>query len=247
MTEAPRQGSVVRTLALLVGASVVFVILIGLGTWQVQRLAWKEALIAKIDERRGQAPMAVKDALSRYEDIEYVPVTVSGRFEHAFERHVFTTRAGQSGYNIYTPLVMDDGEAVFINRGFVPYERKDPATRAEGQVGGSVTVTGLARAGLSEKPSVIVPDNDPAKNVFHWKDIRTMRESSGLPADMPVLAVFVDADASPNPGGLPLGGSTIVELPNSHLQYAVTWYGLAAALLAVTALYLVRTRRGTRP
>jgi surfeit locus 1 family protein len=181
--------------------------------------------------------------LAQYDDVEYVPVVLSGRYEHAYERHVFTTHAGQSGYNVYTPLVMADGEAVFVNRGFVPYDRKDPQTRAAGQVEGIVEVSGLARRGLTDKPSVIVPDNDPAANVFHWKDIRTMRETSGLPADVPVLGVFVDADDAPNLGGLPVGGVTIVDLPNSHLQYAVTWFGLAAVLLVVTAAFLLRWRR----
>jgi surfeit locus 1 family protein len=226
----------------LVVVAAVFLALVGLGTWQVQRLAWKEGLIQTISERVTAQPVGIRQALAQHEDVEYVPVVLSGRFEHGYERHVFTTHAGQSGYNVYTPLVMADGEAVFVNRGFVPYDRKDPQTRAAGQVDGIVEISGLARRGLSEKPSVIVPENDPAANVFHWKDIRTMRETSGLPADVPVLGVFVDADEASNPGGLPIGGVTIVDLPNSHLQYAVTWYGLAAVLLIVTGAFLLRWR-----
>lgn len=240
---AAASGSKLRLALGLVAVAIVFAVLLGLGTWQVQRLAWKEGLLATISERIAAEPIGIKDALARFEDVEYVPVVLSGRFEHAYERHVFTTHAGQSGYNVYTPLVMADGEAVFVNRGFVPYDRKDPATRAQGQVDGVVEVTGLARAGLSEKPSWIVPDNDPARNVFHWKDIRTMRETSGLPDDVPVLAVFVDADDAENPGGLPVGGVTLIDLPNNHLQYAVTWYGLAAVLLVVTVVFLWRRRR----
>ncbi len=242
MSGWPRKSALRLALGLLAVAAALAVLL-ALGTWQVQRLAWKEGLLATIRERIAQEPIGIEDALARYEDVEYVPVVLSGRFEHAHERHVFTTHAGQSGYNVYTPLVMADGEAVFVNRGFVPYDRKAPSTRAEGQVDGIVEVTGLARAGLSEKPSWIVPDNDPARNVFHWKDIRTMRETSGLPADVPVLAVFVDANDAPNPGGLPVGGVTLVDLPNSHLQYALTWYGLAAVLVIVTAAFLWRRRR----
>jgi surfeit locus 1 family protein len=233
--------STLRLVLGLIAVAAVFVTLLGLGTWQVQRLAWKENLIATIEARTTAEPIAITEALASHDDIEYVPVVLSGRFEHAYERHVFTTHQSQSGYNVYTPLVMANGEAVFVNRGFVPYDRKDPASRAEGQVEGVVEVTGLARRPLAEKPSVIVPDNDPARNVFHWKDIRTMRETSGLPNDVPVLGVFVDADDAPNPGGLPIGGVTIVNLPNSHLQYAVTWYGLAVVLLAVFAAF-VRSR-----
>lgn len=245
---AAARGSKLRLALGLVAVAIAFAVLLGLGTWQVQRLAWKEGLLATIRERVAAEPIGIKEALATFEDVEYVPVVLSGRFEHAHERHVFTTHAGQSGYNVYTPLVMANGEAVFVNRGFVPYDRKDPATRAQGQVEGVVEVTGLARAGLSEKPSWIVPDNDPARNVFHWKDIRTMRETSGLPNDVPVLAVFVDANDAPNPGGLPVGGVTLIDLPNSHLQYALTWYGLAAALLVVTAVFLLRRRRpGSSP
>lgn len=239
------QGSRVRLALGLALAALAFAILIALGTWQVQRLAWKEDLIATIESRISAEPTGIREALAGNDDIEYVPVVVSGRFEHAYERHVFTTHRGQSGYNIYTPLVMADGEALFVNRGFVPYDRKDPATRPQGQVDGVVDVTGLARRGLVEKPSWIVPENDPAANVFHWKDIRTMWQTSGLPADVPMLGVFVDADETPNPGGLPIGGVTLIEQPNNHLQYAVTWYGLAAVLLVVTAVFL--WRRPWRP
>jgi len=219
-----------------------FVTLLALGTWQVQRLAWKEDLLATIDARIHAAPITLAE-LNRRDDIEYVPVKVSGRFDHSAERHFFTTYEGMSGYNVYTPLVMADGEAVFVNRGFVPFDRKEASSRAQGQVDGEVQVTGLARKGLAEKPSVVVPDNDPAKNIFYWKDIRTMRETSGLPAAVPVLGYFIDADATPNPGGLPIGGTTIVNLPNSHLQYAVTWYGLAAALALVVIAWVVRRLR----
>ena len=111
---------------------------------------------------------------------------------------------------------------------------------------GRVEIVGLLRAALAEKPSSMVPDNDPAKNIFYWKDIRAMAASSGLPSDAPVLGLFVDANDAPNPGGLPVGGVTIVDLPNNHLQYAVTWYGLAAALVGVVGVWLARSYRMQR-
>lgn len=223
-----------------------FATLIALGTWQVQRLAWKENLIATIAARVHAAPVPLDTLLGQGGDIEYVPVTLSGRFDHAHERHFFTTFDGASGYNVYTPLVRADGSAVLVNRGFVPFDRKDPASRAAGQIAGEVIVTGLARTALAEKPSWIVPDNDPAKNVYYWKDIRGMTEGTGRPQS-DYLGLFIDADRSPNPGGLPFGGTTIVDMPNSHLQYAVTWYGLAAALVVVAGAWFWRGRRGARP
>ncbi len=105
-----------------------------------------------------------------------------------------------------------------------------------------MTVTGLARNPLSEKPSSLVPDNDPAKNVFFWKDRDAMAASAGLRAASEIVPVFIDADAAPNPGGFPAGGVTLIDLPNNHLQYVVTWYGLAAALAGVMGVALWRRR-----
>ncbi|KXF79463.1 hypothetical protein ATN84_00765 [Paramesorhizobium deserti] len=219
-----------------------FCVLIALGTWQVERLKWKEGLLATIAERVASAPRPLAEIETIYAktgDVEYWPVTVTGRFHHQDERHFFATHQGSSGFYVYTPLEMADGRAVLVNRGFVPYEKKDAATRGLGQLAGEVTVTGLARNPLVEKPSSLVPDNDPAKNIFYWKDWSEMVRDAGLdPAR--TVPFFIDADTAANPGGLPVGGVTIIDLPNNHLQYAVTWYGLAAALAAVVGAYLWR-------
>ena len=241
----PAAGSRVRFALLFVLFAGALAVLVGLGTWQVQRLAWKEALLATIDERTHADPLPLDEVASRYPEIEYVPVTATGRFDHAAERHVFTTWEGESGYDVFTPLLLGENRAVLVNRGFVPFDRKDPATRADGQVGGEVTVTGLARRGLAEKPSWVVPDNDPAKNVFYWKDVRAMRETSGLDPAIDVLPFVVDAGDAANPGGLPVGGTTLIDLPNNHLQYAVTWYGLALALCGVFGYRLWSLRKRT--
>jgi surfeit locus 1 family protein len=224
--------------------------LVALGTWQVERLHWKEGLLATIDQRIHSAPRSLPEIERLFadrHDVEYRPVTLKGRFLHAGERHFLATWNGDAGFNIYTPLKLDDGRYVFVNRGFVPYDRKDPATRAGGQIQGEVTVTGLARNPLAEKPSFIVPDNDPAKNMFYWKDLPAMTATAGLPAGAKVLPFFVDAGAAPNPGGLPVGGVTLVDLPNNHFQYALTWYGLALVLLVVAGARLKgRWRAGRR-
>jgi len=220
-----------------------FVILLVLGNWQVQRMHWKEGLLATIEARVHAQPRPLGEVLASgpaVADLEYTPVSLQGAFVHSAERHFFATWNGASGFFVYTPLLRPQGDYVFVNRGFVPYDLKDPARRPQSLPEGEVTVTGLLRAPLVEKPSSILPDNDPGKNLFYWKDIRAMAETSGLPADASVLGVFVDADATANPGGLPVGGVTIIDLPNNHLQYAVTWYGLAAALAAVFGVWLWR-------
>lgn len=236
-----------RTKTIVSGAIVLVMlaILLSLGTWQVQRLYWKESLLAQIDSRRNSAPVdlvAAEQVMVKGEDAEYLHVRVSGTFDHSRERHFFATFEGQSGFYVYTPLALADGRDLWVNRGFAPYDLKEAAKRVEGQVSGTVTLTGYVRNRLDAKPSSLLPDNEPGKNIFYWKDWQVMTASAGLtPAE--VLPFFVDADASvTNPGGLPKGGVTQFDLPNNHLQYAVTWYGLAAALVAVAGLMLFRRK-----
>jgi surfeit locus 1 family protein len=225
-----------RLWAGLVLVPVAMAILLSLGTWQVNRLHWKESLLASIDER-SHAPAAdiadIEAQLAAGEEIDYRHATASGRFLNDKERHFLATFDGEAGFYLYTPLELADGRFLFVNRGFVPYDLKEAGTRPGSLLEGPQTVTGLARARLNEKPSSLVPDNNEATNIFYWKDLSRMAASTGLPEDR-VLPFFLDADATPVPGGLPKGGVTQVDLPNSHLQYAITWYGLAFALAAVT-------------
>lgn len=224
---------------------VALAILLSLGTWQVRRLAWKEALIATIDSRVSATPLSLADVektAASDGDVEYQPVAATGTYLHAKEQFFFATHDGQSGWFVYTPLQMADGRAVFVNRGFVPYDRKSPQTRQAGQIVGETTVSGLARTAPDRKPSWLVPDNQAAQNVFYWKDLAAMTANAGLDPKI-VVPFFIDAKRSDVTGGYPVGGVTIVELPNSHLQYAVTWYGLALALLGVYVAMLLRRRK----
>lgn len=230
----------------VIASSIALVILLALGTWQMERLQWKEALIASTEQRIHEPPLPLSEMEKLYKQegtVEYRPVTVSGTFMHQGERHFLATHDGAAGYNVYTPLMLEDGRFILVNRGFVPYEKKDPATRMEGQVDGPVSVTGLARDPLSAKPGFFLPDNDAPKNIFYWKDWVAMGTSAGLPNLDAVVPFFIDADNKPNPGGLPIGGVTIIDFPNNHLQYAVTWYGLALALIGVVGTWLWRYRR----
>ncbi len=243
----PRAGRV-RAVAATLAFLVALAVLLSLGTWQVQRLHWKEQLLADMAARRAAQPVSlakIEALAAKGEDIEYRPVTVSGVFANNRERHFFATWHGRTGYYVYTPLELADGRFLFVNRGFVPFEAKEPEMRKQGQLTGEQTVTGLARARLAEKPSSLVPENDLAKNVFYWKDLDAMAASTGIPAES-LVPFFVDAGDAPNPKGLPIGAVTQFDLPNSHLQYAVTWYGLAAALVGV-ALYALFRRKGDRP
>jgi surfeit locus 1 family protein len=217
-------------------------ILASLGNWQMQRLAWKDGLIAAITERKGAAPVAVSEVEWRASaggDIEYTRVKAAGRLLNDKELHLyaFDEKLGP-GYHVITPLQQADGSVVLINRGYVPQDLKDPATRQAGQLAGDVEITGLAR-----RPAVKAlfdPDNDPAKNIWYWRDLAGMAAAAlgtGAPRTVPF---FIDAEAAPEPpGGWPKGGVTRLELPNRHLEYALTWYGLAAALAAVFAAFAI--------
>ena len=235
-----------RKLPVFTGIAVLIAlaILISLGTWQVERLYWKEGLLADIAARRNAAPVQLADIeqmLSSGTDIEYRPVTVTGRYVNNKERHFLATWRGQAGFYVYTPLALADGRTLFVNRGFVPYDNKEPEMRMQGQLTDQQTVTGLARAKLPGKPSWVVPDNDVAKNIFYWKDLDVMASSVGLDK-AEVVPFFVDADDTPNPKGLPIGGVTDVDLPNNHLQYAFTWFGLAATLVIIVVVARFRKR-----
>ncbi|MFC5759456.1 SURF1 family protein [Rhizobium sp. GCM10022189] len=237
-----------RRLPVFTGIAVLaaLAILISLGTWQVERLHWKEGLLADIAARRAAAPVPLADIealAAKGGDIEYRTVTATGRYVNNKERHFFATWRGQTGYYIYTPLQLADGRYLFVNRGFVPFENKEPEMRMQGQLTDQQTVTGLARARLPAKPSWLVPDNDVAKNIFYWKDLDVMASSVDLDKAS-IVPFFVDADSTPNPAGLPIGGVTQVDLPNDHLQYAFTWYGLAAVLVVVVAISWFRPRKG---
>ena len=222
-------------------------VLVALGTWQVKRLIWKEGLLATIAQRMATDPAPLDTVIAQWRagsDIEYIPVQVDGVFDHAKEQFFFATHNGQPGYFVYTPLSLRDGSVIIINRGFVGIDRKDRSLRGPGLLEGEVSVIGLARAGLTEKPSSLVPDNNLSQNVFYWKDIGAMARNAGLdPASPSFIGFFIDSDATPVPGGEPVGGVTQVNLPNNHLQYAITWYGLALALIGVTAALWWRQRR----
>ena len=248
----PREPSRLRRWVAHAGVLVALAILLALGTWQVERLHWKQGIIDTIEARLGAAPMpiaAIARVAAETGDVDYRPAVAAGRFLNAEERFFLSTHEGQAGWNVYVPMVLDEGQGIlFVNRGFVPYERKDPATRREGQGEGSTEVRGLARNERPSQSGWFVPENDPGKNVFFWADLDDL--SAGLdPADRQrVLPFLLDAGPGAAPGGWPVGGTTIVDVPNNHLQYAITWYGLALTLAVMYGGFLVkRWRRPATP
>lgn len=220
-------------------------VLVSLGVWQLQRLDMKTELLRNIEVRISAPSIALPpETRWAHEDLDYLKVTVRGTFRHSDEAYLFgvidkNNRGDNTpGFFVLTPLLLENGATLIVNRGFVPQDRKDPVTRIEGQVSGVVTVTGLLR--LPERKTLFTPEPDPQKRVLYARDPALMAQWSGLARTAPFS---LDADASQNPGGLPSGGHTIVSVPNNHLQYAITWLSLASVMLAMFGFYAFKWRK----
>jgi surfeit locus 1 family protein len=254
MLQRLRQAGLVwPTLAALAGLAV----LIGLGTWQLERKRWKEDLIAKIAARVNADPVSLaraEELAARGGDLEYLHVSARGRFHHDKEQYLYAPTPAGPGWHVYTPLEIAPGRVIWINRGVVPDAKKAPATRSEGQVAGEVEVRGLVR--LPAGKGLFTLRNDVQKNLWYWPDLDAMtaaafaeglQQASGGPQKPEALSWVIEADAQPRPpGGLPRGGVTRLDLPNRHLEYAVTWYGLALTLIGVYSAFAINRLRASR-
>jgi surfeit locus 1 family protein len=212
-----------------------------LGGWQLQRLEWKRALIAQREAAVTGAPVALPPSIADARTLEFHPVVDEGVFLH--DKEIFLGAIGPkgaAGFDVLTPLREPGGRVVFVNRGFVPTDLKDPAKRAAGQPAGSIRVGGLLRVPPDTKPGWFVPDNRADINYWFWVDLPAIGTAAGLGDVAPFT---IDADATPNPGGWPKGGVTPLVLPNDHLQYAITWFSLAIVALVI---YLLSQRGGGR-
>ena len=237
----------------LVGLGVVIVsaiiVLVGLGIWQLERLSAKSVLLERISERLDASPVALPSETAwmklNADESDYLKVTLSGTFLHEQESYLFGVidknerGDNEPGFFVMTPLALDDGAIIIVNRGFIPQALKDPARRMDGQIKGRVTLTGLLR--LPERKTIFTPDADPSKRVLYARDPALI---AGWLTMQRVAPFIVDADATANPGGWPLGGQTIVSVPNNHLQYAITWFALALVMSAMLALYVIPRLKG---
>src|SRR4029079_6220090 len=215
--------------------------LIGLGVWQVERLHWKEGLIAAIDARTKGEPISLDQVIAfakEGRDPSYYRVHVEGRFDNSKERYLFSQSIsdGTPGWHVITPFRTTQGELVLVDRGFVPDNLKDLSTRASGQIEGVTTVTGIVRAPDTQR--FFTPNNETAPNREFWRDLNGLVSSMFPTATLDVPPFFIEAEKSDVPGGWPEGGQTRTSLSNNHLQYAITWFGLAAALIVIYAFYV---------
>lgn len=239
-----------RTLAaIFIAAALALAGFISLGVWQVQRLAWKEALLARVAQHVQAAPVpapgpAVWPHLQREAD-EYRRLSVTGRFVHERETLVRASTVLGSGYWVLTPMQTNQGFWVLVNRGFVPTEMSARAARQTPEPVGEQTVVGLLR--LSEPGGSVLQKNDAAHGRWYSRDVPAIAAAQGL-AVQAVAPYFIDAAAPEGAGAdtsWPRRGLTVLQFSNNHLVYALTWFALAA-MTAGAMGYLVADERRLR-
>ncbi len=241
-----------------------FAILIGLGVWQIERLHWKLDLIAKIQHGLSAQPGSLREMLdplimpeayrdlqtltsTQMEKADYRRVRIEGAFYNSQSILFFTTgKDGEPVYHVITPFIAGDlmtiglctqcdhngpspWSVILVDRGWLPISMGNRKLGGRLQIG---TVVGVLRKPAS--PGWFTPPIDVAHRIVHTRDPQTLEKTFGLHY---VFPMFLEADAAPNPGGWPKGGVTVIDLPNDHLQYAITWFGLAAALLFIYFAY----------
>ena len=225
----------------------VFTFLLSLGNWQMERLTWKKSLIEVIEARLAAPLQNIPESgewknLSS-DDYVYQPVFLKGVFDHQAEQFWFVHHEKFGpGYQVITPFVIGGERIVMVNRGYIPASQQAPVTRQDGQISGEVRLEGLMV--WPGERNIFEPPNEPDNNLWFVKDINAMAKNAGYEDNSWLIApFFVDSLETPEnvyPVQAPIGGQTRVNLPNRHLEYVVTWYGLALALVIVYVQWLIK-------
>ena len=223
-------------------ASLALALLVSLGVWQLQRLAWKESVIAHVAARIHQPPEPVPPRAEWAglgpDDYDYRHVRAKGRYLDR-EALIFRSsaparddRTAGPGYQVMTPFALSGGGVVLVNRGFAPLAWKDQPALRSAPPAGDVEIAGLMRP--PEERNAFTPADEPDKGVWFTRDTAAMAAKLGLAEAAPFA---LDLDAAPNAKGWPHAGATELNIPNNHLSYAWTWFGLAATLAGVFGVW----------
>jgi surfeit locus 1 family protein len=240
-----RGGAFEATIFAAVGVT----ILIGLGLWQLDRRVWKQNLVLTLNTRLARAPEDLPPRASwprlLAEGNEFARVTFPAEFLDGQEALVYTAGSPLRpdikgpGYWVIAPAQLAGGSIVLVNRGFVPLEAKDPATRVAGNSRGTIEIVGVMR--WPETRGLFTPADDVKGNVWYLRDPEAIAAAKKWASAAPF---YIDQEAPVPAGGWPKPGKLVVALPDNHLQYAITWFGLALALAGVYVVWLAgRLRR----
>ena len=234
---------------LLAPALLLFAALVALGTWQLQRKAWKEALIATLDERltAPPVPLPTPDTWPRLDQRsdEYRRVEFTAAFEPGQSALVLATTSAFRpdvsglGFWVFAPARLADGAVVVINRGFVPAPSGDPNVNYDDPATGVVEITGALR--WADARHWFTPRDNPAQNIWYVRDPAMLAAAKNW-GKSTVAPFYVEQESPPPRGRWPQPGKLVVNLPNNHLQYVVTWYGLALVLVVVFAVWALKSR-----
>ncbi len=207
-----------------------FFVLLILGTWQLDRLAWKEAVAERLESRLSAQPIMLPTEPFDPEQFEFRRVRVAGEFLHESEFFLLSqVRDGVVGIHVVTPLRrLADASHILVDRGWLPLNRRDPAGRHDAQVASIVTLDAVVRRTPSR--GWFVPENRPADNEWYFMEPAAMAAAAGVAAPGEFFLAAVEAASS---GDYPVGRGAQIAIRNDHLGYAITWYALAAVLVAV--------------
>jgi len=225
-----------RIFSALLAAGAGVVVLCVLGIWQLERLAWKQELIAAIDGKLAREAVPL-ETVELGSGADFTKATATGTYLPRNNRFLITAFAGGGGWQVVTPMLLPGSRVILVDRGVIP-AADQAAFAAEILPGVPQTVTGILRL-TRDRPGLFTPNNSPATNTWYWWDVPAMLASLQLPqGSKPIEAVLQLIPAPGAQPGLPLPQPPAAKLTNNHLQYALTWFAFAATLAIVTALFI---------
>lgn len=208
-----------------------------LGVWQLDRLAWKEDLIARIDTAAKEAPLTqLPSTPEALQDKHFYSVELTGYYMNQPEFDIAARYFNSKlGYSILTPFIIDEGpdtgKIVLVNRGWIPAALKDDASARKAITDEKITIRGRIR--LSNERNRFTPQNQPERNVWFGRDVADMAAFSQLQFE----PLTLDITGVQDPAILPVPSDETVQLRNDHLGYAITWFGIGIGMLVITLLY----------
>ncbi|NQW11198.1 MAG: SURF1 family protein [Alphaproteobacteria bacterium] len=219
-------------------------VMLALGAWQLDRLAWKIGLIDSFNARVDGAAVVPPASVDAIENWRFRRVAANGRFLHDKEIQITGKPfKGTAGFHVITPFVVENGPTVFVNRGWVPADRRRPAARPETLVDGVVRIDGLIReAGIKGR---FVPDNEPGNDVWFVVEPTPLAAHLGIEGSVANYTIDV-LRPSARPTELPVGAAREIAVRNEHLQYAITWFLLAGTLMVVYVVWHLQTEKAER-
>lgn len=236
MKDDPSQTRRQRIWPITVASLIATAILLALGTWQLDRRAWKHDLIQRLEASIEAAPVPLDEVQGQ--PGEFLHVTAKGRFLPV-ERHLFATYNGAPGWRVISPFELANGMIVLVDRGFAPQDMKD--TTAGLKTGQEVTISGVVRYHGDDR-TMFTPDNRPGEDVWYWWDFPALADSLALPPDrrQRIGTYALQLENGGEASGWPRPTRAVPELSDRHLGYAITWYGLAASLVVIYLIYIRR-------